>query len=266
MQQRFIKTFIGFIARHRKNKLVQLLYTACRVFIQGYENKNPDFYVNGEAALLKRFNNKAIQTVFDVGANKGDWSIEACKTLRPQIIYAFEPVEEVFNELVQNTDEYDTRCFNLAFSNQSGEATFYYSKSASYLSSTAVVVNKPDVTTTICKTITGDEFCKQQNISTIDYLKIDTEGNDLNVLRGFEQMLNDGNIKLIQFEYGPFSVNTHDLLADFYQFLESKHFIIGKIYPKNVQFEKYSIQKENFILSNFFAVHESQQHLIQSLL
>ena len=46
---------------------------------------------------------------------------------------------------------------------------------------------------------TGDDYCKRNNIKEIDILKIDVEAEHL-VLRGFSEMLENGLIKLIQFE------------------------------------------------------------------
>ena len=47
---------------------------------------------------------------------------------------------------------------------------------------------------------TGKSYITMKNIETIDFLKIDTEGDELNVLLGFEDFL--PKIGIIQFEYG----------------------------------------------------------------
>lgn len=45
--------------------------------------------------------------------------------------------------------------------------------------------------------LTGDDVCKEKGIQSIDLLKIDTEGYELPVLQGFDQMLKTGKIKAI---------------------------------------------------------------------
>ena len=50
------------------------------------------------------------------------------------------------------------------------------------------------------QTQTLDNFCSNINIDNIDVLKIDTEGNELNVLKGAEKLLSEGKIKLIYVE------------------------------------------------------------------
>ena len=51
-----------------------------------------------------------------------------------------------------------------------------------------------------CTTV--DEICKKGNIEIIDYLKIDTEGAELDILKGSIGKLQEHKIHYIQFEYG----------------------------------------------------------------
>jgi hypothetical protein len=60
------------------------------------------------------------------------------------------------------------------------------------------------------------------NIQNIDFLKIDTEGYELNVLQGFEDYLR--NINLIQFEYGGTFLDNNKKLIDIINYLEEKGF------------------------------------------
>ena len=55
------------------------------------------------------------------------------------------------------------------------------------------------------------------------------------------------------------------MLIDFYNFLESKNYIVGKIFPKTVEFRKYEFKYEDFIGPNFIAVKKSETELIKSL-
>ena len=48
---------------------------------------------------------------------------------------------------------------------------------------------------------TIDDFCSANRIPKIDILKIDTEGFDLNVLKGAKQMLSRGQIAFIYTEF-----------------------------------------------------------------
>jgi len=45
-----------------------------------------------------------------------------------------------------------------------------------------------------------DEYCRAQGIKSIDYLKIDVEGAELEALSGCSEMLRNGSIRYVQFE------------------------------------------------------------------
>ena len=48
------------------------------------------------------------------------------------------------------------------------------------------------------KTDTIDNFCEENSVNSIDILKIDTEGSEIEVLEGSKKMLNKTNIILIE--------------------------------------------------------------------
>ena len=58
---------------------------------------------------------------------------------------------------------------------------------------------KANVLPVSCTTI--DNFCAEKGIRTIDVLKIDTEGYELEVLKGARLMLKRGAIRYIYFEF-----------------------------------------------------------------
>ena len=62
----------------------------------------------------------------------------------------------------------------------------------------------------------------ENNIQSIDFLKIDTEGYEMNVLLGFNDYLN--NIKIIQFEYGGTFMDNGVKLIDVVNYLEQNGF------------------------------------------
>jgi hypothetical protein len=111
----------------------------------------------------------------------------------------------------------------------------------------------------------GDEFLISNNISKIDFLKIDAEGSEMEISRGFENSFSQGIIDAVQFEYGYINITTHVLLIDYFEFFNSYGFIVGKIYPKTVDFKEYSTKLENFIGSNYLAVRKDKKALIELL-
>ncbi len=87
---------------------------------------------------------------------------------------------------------------------------------------------------------TVDGFCHDQNIDHINYLKIDTEGGDFDVLRGSEGMLSRHRIDVVEVEAGMNSKNRRHVSFDaFMKFFEPKDYFLFGIYeqvnewPKN---------------------------------
>jgi len=68
----------------------------------------------------------------------------------------------------------------------------------------------------------GKDYMIDKNIKNIDFLKIDTEGYELNVLHGFEDFLE--NIKIIQFEYGGTFLDNNIKLIDVVNYLKQHGF------------------------------------------
>ncbi len=94
--------------------------------------------------------------------------------------------------------------------------------------------------------ITGDHYCKTHAIDHIDLLKIDTEGYDLHVIKGFDMMLSQKKIDVVQFEYNIKSGETHSMLGDFYNYLEQRGYIIGPLRQKGVEFRKFDFMQNDF--------------------
>lgn len=137
---------------------------------------------------------KDANTIFDIGANTGVYALLA-KSINPNAnVYAFEPVDRVFEKLVYNCklNNYTIICENKAISNSDGTATIY-DKDTEHTYS--VTVNKDTSSNTNdsiavkIETIRLDSYINQNNISHADLLKIDVETHEVEALEGFGQYL-----------------------------------------------------------------------------
>ncbi len=66
---------------------------------------------------------------------------------------------------------------------------------------------------------TLDAFLDRHGIARVAFLKVDTEGHDLNVLRGAARSLAEGRIGLIQFEFIEANIATRVRMRDFFEAL-----------------------------------------------
>ena len=96
-------------------------------------------------------------------------------------------------------------------------------------------------------------------------MKLDLEGAEYEALKGFEESLRNKNIRVVQFEYGYMSISTKKLLIDYYELFYSYGYIVGKIFPKKVEFRDYNLKHENFIGSNYIAIAREDRELITCL-
>ena len=139
--------------------------------------------------LLLRFWLKADSVFFDIGANNGLYTYVAELYTQPENIYVFEPIPELSDRL--NYMFSSSKHFRMALSNDRSIKKFkipiigiHEFKSRGTLNTT--YKEKGEVNTRIIevKTIPLDEFCKENKIDRINFVKIDVEGHEFDVVKG----------------------------------------------------------------------------------
>jgi len=102
---------------------------------------------------------------------------------------------------------------------------------------------------------TLDDYCTEQKINLINFMKIDTEGHDFAVLKGSERMLSEKRIAMIQFEYGGCNLDSRVQLGDIFAFLQPYGYKLYKVYPDSLRFyPDYSQSLETFKYSNWVSM------------
>ena len=98
-----------------------------------------------------------------------------------------------------------------------------------------------------------DEFCSDHKIEHIHFLKMDVEGNELNILNGAKRMIENDSIDFIQFEFGGCNIDSRTFFQDFFYLLKERYRIYrilkNGLYPIDSYSEKYEI----FITTNYLA-------------
>ncbi len=158
--------------------------------------------------LLKLQKERPIKTVFDIGANIGQ-TVEQFRKLTPNAtIYSFEPSEVAFQALSQKAGKY-VKVFQLALGEYDGKSTLF-ENSADVTNS--LLPNSDAITkytpAAMCEAIGQaevklarlDTFCRTENISDIDILKIDAQGYERFILEGAGELLNPKFVRTILIE------------------------------------------------------------------
>ena len=263
-------TIVGFLVdalltRQSQEKLGRFIYRRSR----GEGDDRPEH--NGEYRLLRALATRVSPgpVLFDVGANKGDWVIQFKRAHRGPIrAFAFEPAADTFAYLSRRLGELrlapEICAVNAALADRDGEAPFYLTGSLSGSNSLFERPGLPVVDTRKVSLQTGDTFCRERGVDRIDFVKIDTEGGEWQVLRGFEAMLRDHRIKALQFEYGGAWIDARILLKDVFQLLGDRGYRLGRIMPDGIIFsDQYCRELENFAYSNWVAVIRGQEAFVE---
>jgi len=253
------------------NNIKHYLYKKSQRYIKSYEGYSYDFHKNGEELILKKLKKFNFKTVFDVGANIGEWTKKASKELKTPTIHIFEISSSSFIELLALFSNSKNIILNkIGLSNKEDDVQYKDYGTSSEVNTLILdsdfhdEKNSPKIKDT--KVTTGDRYCQKNSIVNIDLLKIDVEGAEDLVLKGFHQKLNEGKIKIIQFEYGYINGNSKFLIGDFYKLLSKYDYIIGPLKPNGVIFMEFNYALNNFTSGpNFIAVHKDQGEIIKAI-
>ena len=240
------------------------LYQACRDYVWQFDGENdPDPYSNGEwRTLAEHIPN--CRVVFDVGANRGDW-IDAVLAINAGLeIHAFEPSRDGFGQIVAKNLPSHVRCNNVALGAADEQRQLYAVGSDPEMRSLYARAGleeygiDPPTIGELVSVTTLDAYCRGAGVAAIDYLKIDTEGHDLQVLRGAADMIGRRAVRHIQFEYGSANVDSRDLLKDFFGFFSAAPYKLHKIHREGYRhYPRYNVRLENFQYQNWLAVADA---------
>ena len=216
-----------------------------------------DYYHNKKIFFFLKKKITHINILLDIGAHKGESVNFFINNFSVNSIYSFEPSLNNYNKLKKNILNYNKKfkkinfkIYNYGFGekktdlilNQTAESsssTFnkininskYYNKKKFYLKN-----NKGSFSVeTLSKLDTLDNFFTENKISSVDLIKIDTEGYEYFVLKGLVE--NFYKVKFIIFEhhYDNMLVKNYTFL-NINELLKKNNFV--KIYKSKMPFRK----------------------------
>ena len=169
---------------------------------------------NGEYDYFKTIPSSLV--LFDVGS-RDDSVFEKYEGE----VHYFEPVSKFLESLKSKTKNKISFFNNFGLSDT--DSTLYYYPNYQSFHNRITSCGIDDSSNKIeLKVSTGKKYIDNNKIEKIDFLKIDTEGHELAVLKGFAEKLNIVNV--IQFEYGGTYLDSNIKLIDVIDYLKSYGF------------------------------------------
>jgi len=154
---------------------------------------------------IQRLSSLPLREIWDIGAHKGETAIYFAKNFPQSTIRSFEPVSSNYDLLVQNCRKLENfYAHNFAIGNKN-EKTKIFLQGASVIHSLRDDLNKPSTDGTKSEDIevkTIDYVRNDFKTASIDLLKIDVEGYEIQVLEGARQALAEKKINFIYLETG----------------------------------------------------------------
>jgi FkbM family methyltransferase len=226
--------------------------------------------VNGEEELqrqlLAEFSRSGERLVaFDVGANVGDWTMflldHATSELHKRMeVHSFEPVPPTFEVLTQRVGRHEhAACVRLipqAVSDKPGQIEMFISEGTAGTNSIHQDALMSDQRRILITATTIERHISEMDIPLVHFVKCDTEGHDLAVIRGASGLFERESIMALQFEYNIRWVYSRTYLKDVFDLLESTPYQIGKVTPGQIElYPRWHPELERYWEGNFIILH-----------
>lgn len=188
------------------------------------------------------------KNIFEIGANYAQ-DAEALRTyfkLQPLDIWVFEAHPDLFMEIKKR---YDFHAFNAAVYNENSKLSFqavdiHQTKNTGISSILPHQFSKEKMKTVTVDSIRMDDFMEKNRIDHIDFLKLDAEGCNYEVLEGFGSRLKD--VRAIHVEAEHYVVwKGQKLYADIEALLTANDFSM-------IYFQRHFSQSDSFWIQKSF--------------
>ncbi len=154
--------------------------------------------------LLHQTNIDSSWRIVDIGSDQGGFSLLSANLLPENTVFAFEPNFKSYRRLTENLQTFGNKYRNiiaLPIAISSAEGTIYLTEDEG-CSNSRGLSGKEVITKRLDTVLPVD--------STIFFMKVDTEGHDLEVLESARRFIEEDKLKNIVFEYTAYWVGSNE--------------------------------------------------------
>jgi|SRR5579872_5960515 len=208
-----------------------------RIYMDGEGYGDQKFIVNeiyNHEIYERKFRLRPGYVVFDVGANIGVFSLKAAKLIGPSgILLAIEPATRTFVKLRKNISInkfQNIRALQCAAGASEGQGTLYLERRYDGHSSFYKRRGQEGAERVPIRTL--DNILEASGLQRCEFLKIDTEGSELDILKGAEHILSDLRpyVSMETHEFGSKPEEISEFLAKRHYFVQSQVEMDGSAY------------------------------------
>lgn len=262
------------VGRQRLYRLGRWAYMRARNDVPNSVGQNGEERVQAGVLAACMDSGKRI-VVLDIGANVGDWlrplvrQAERLGCIGQMDVHAFEPAPTTHERLVGGVTTHlrhasiRTNCMAVS-STQSG-ATLYVTGDGAGTNSLHQESLDSGTQSVSVPTTTIDRYLSDMSIEMAHLIKSDTEGHDMEVLRGAREMLRQERICVFQFEYNHRWIHSRNFLKDAFALIAGLPYSVGKVTPRLIEYyEEWHPELERFIEGNYVIVHQRARNWFEN--
>ena len=181
-------------------------------------DKLKDLFYYLENSLIS-FN---LETVYDIGASDGSFTNNISQYLHEDTKYhLFEPYE--YTEIEVDVDHQWHRVY---LSDSARKVNFYindeFHTGNSYYKEDTVAFDEIEPVEVI--TVSLDKYVAENNLTLPDLIKIDTQGSELDILKGAEYCLKNASVLILELPLIPYNIGSPGMV-EILEYLRIKRFV-----------------------------------------
>lgn len=207
---------------------------------------------------------RTANTIFDVGANVGLYSLLSAAAKPGVAVHAFEPTPEIldrFKENIRLNGFKNIHVNQTAVGRSSGTAVLrecYGSDGANEGMNFIVGVQQDsEPKDRVVPIVSLDDYCRKAGVDQIDLLKMDIEGGECEALTGAQDLLRSGSIRCLFVEFAEWaSMRSNHTLAELAGLLSKSGYSMYSLHKSKLQLIEQENPPDNANILAFSPNHE----------